>query len=86
MIHYTVQATFSFFSPNPERFKVLKEAYERGLRNFRMEQPHQHAVYYNNLLLSERAWEKDELLEALKVRESNGNANARRGQCDFYRT
>ncbi len=45
----------------------MKEAYQRGLRNFYMEQPHQHAIYYNNLLLSERGWEKKELLDALEV-------------------
>ena len=53
------------FKPNPDRFMVLKENYERGLKNFRMEQPHQHAVYYDSLLLAQQAWEKQELLDAL---------------------
>ena len=37
----------------------------RGLKNFQAEQPHQHAVYYNSVVLSERVWHKEELLGAL---------------------
>lgn len=39
--------------------------YERGLKNFKAEQPHQHAIYYASVVLSEQLWTKDELLEAL---------------------
>jgi len=53
------------FAVNSERFKVLKENYERGLKNFKMEQPHNHAVYYSSCLLSQRTWQKGELLDAL---------------------
>ena len=53
------------FRVSPERFRVLKEAYERGLKNFRMEQPHQHAMYYNSVLLSERVWLKGECLDEM---------------------
>lgn len=41
----------------------------RSLNNFRAEQPHQHAMYYLRLLMTEVAWTKDELKEAL-----DGNA------------
>ena len=51
------------FKVDPKRFKILKEAYTRGLKNFQAEQPHQHAVYYNSVLLSERVWHKEELLQ-----------------------
>lgn len=37
----------------------------RSLNNFRAEQPHQHAIYYLRLLMTEVAWTKDELKEAL---------------------
>lgn len=37
----------------------------RSLNNFRAEQPHQHAMYYLRLLMTEVAWTKDELREAL---------------------
>ncbi|XP_076461437.1 insulin-degrading enzyme-like [Babylonia areolata] len=54
------------FTVNPQRFDIIKEAYERGLRNFRAEQPHQHAVYYTTVIMSEVIWTKDELLSALE--------------------
>jgi len=53
------------FSVDGNRFNILKEAYARGLKNFQAEQPHQHAVYYNSVVLSERVWHKEELLGAL---------------------
>lgn len=37
----------------------------RSLNNFRAEQPHQHAMYYLRLLMTEVAWTKDELRDAL---------------------
>ena len=51
------------FKVDPARFRILKEAYTRGLKNFQAEQPHQHAVYYNSVILCERVWHKEELLE-----------------------
>ena len=36
----------------------------RALKNFRAEQPYQHAVYYTAVLTSEQMWTKEELLEA----------------------
>ena len=38
--------------------------YVRGLKNFKAEQPHQHAVYYTTIVMSEQMWTKDELLNA----------------------
>lgn len=54
------------FTIEPQRFDIIKEAYERGLRNFRAEQPHQHAIYYTSVLMSEVVWTKEELLQALE--------------------
>ena len=56
---------FTKFTVDENRFGVLKEAYSRGLKNFQAEQPHQHAVYYNSVVLSEKVWHKEELVGAL---------------------
>ncbi|KAJ6645539.1 Insulin-degrading enzyme [Pseudolycoriella hygida] len=57
---------FSFeFDEN--RFEILKEQLARGLKNFKAEQPYQHAVYYLTLILTERAWSKEELFDAIKL-------------------
>ena len=40
----------------------------RTLQNFRAEQPHQHAVYYVSVIMSEVAWTKDELLATVEGR------------------
>ncbi|XP_033260781.2 insulin-degrading enzyme isoform X7 [Orcinus orca] len=53
------------FEIDEKRFEIIKEAYMRSLNNFRAEQPHQHAMYYLRLLMTEVAWTKDELREAL---------------------
>ena len=50
--------------PNPERFEVLKEAYMRDLRSWAKEQPYKHAMYYTNLLLTQRGWSKAQILAA----------------------
>ncbi|KAG8523499.1 Insulin-degrading enzyme [Galemys pyrenaicus] len=55
----------STFEIDEKRFEIIKEAYMRSLNNFRAEQPHQHAMYYLRLLMTEVAWTKDELKEAL---------------------
>ncbi|XP_034755125.1 insulin-degrading enzyme isoform X2 [Etheostoma cragini] len=54
------------FVIDEKRFDIIKEAYMRSLNNFRAEQPHQHAMYYLRLLMTEVAWTKDELKEALE--------------------
>ena len=48
--------------------------YERGLRNFRAEQPHQHAVYYTTVIMSEVTWTKDELLSSLEGKEEESDS------------
>ncbi|KTG48023.1 hypothetical protein cypCar_00004166 [Cyprinus carpio] len=53
------------FQIDEKRFDIIKEAYMRSLNNFRAEQPHQHAMYYLRLLMTEVAWTKDELRDAL---------------------
>lgn len=50
------------FSLNEDRFRVLREAYQRNLKNFKMEQPHQHAIFYCSTILSEKTWIHDECL------------------------
>ncbi|KAG7269730.1 hypothetical protein CRUP_037614 [Coryphaenoides rupestris] len=45
--------------------KKIMEKMTRSLNNFRAEQPHQHAMYYLRLLMTEVAWTKDELRDAL---------------------
>ncbi|KAM3913652.1 insulin-degrading enzyme isoform 1-T1 [Leptodactylus fuscus] len=53
------------FEIDEKRFNIIKEAYMRSLNNFRAEQPHQHAMYYLRVLMTEVAWTKDELRDAL---------------------
>ncbi|XP_075072253.1 insulin-degrading enzyme isoform X1 [Mixophyes fleayi] len=53
------------FEIDEKRFEINKEAYMRSLNNFRAEQPHKHAMYYLRLLMTEVAWTKDELRDAL---------------------
>uniref|UniRef100_A0A3B5LE54 Insulin-degrading enzyme n=1 Tax=Xiphophorus couchianus TaxID=32473 RepID=A0A3B5LE54_9TELE len=53
------------FEIDEKRFDIIKEAYMRSLNNFRAEQPHQHAMYYLRLLMTEVGWTKDELRESL---------------------
>jgi len=52
------------FTIDRKRFDILLERYVRGLKNFRAEQPHQHAVYYTTVLSAEQCWTKEELLDA----------------------
>ncbi len=56
----------SQFSVEAKRFDVYKEMVLRDLKNFRAEQPYQHALFYNSLLLDSVAWTKEELTEALE--------------------
>ena len=57
---------FTEYEVDEDRYKILKEAYVRGLKNFKMEQPYSHASYRNNLLLAQRFWTKEELLAAVE--------------------
>ena len=63
------------FKVDPARFTILKELYTRGLKNFQAEQPHQHAVYYNSVLLSDRVWHKEELIQVGKETVFNNRFN-----------
>ena len=63
------------FKVDPARFTILKELYARGLKNFQAEQPHQHAVYYNSVLLSDRVWHKEELIQVNKESVFNYRPN-----------
>lgn len=38
----------------------------RSLRNFKMEEPHAHAIYYLSMLMFYSQWTKDELIDALE--------------------
>ena len=52
------------FVVDEQRFEVLKEAFIRALKNFEMEQPHTHASYRTQVIMMERVWTKEELLQA----------------------
>ncbi|XP_078482329.1 insulin-degrading enzyme [Ciona intestinalis] len=49
------------FSVDQKRFHVIKEMYTRSLKNFKADQPYQHASYFSHVVKSEKAWTKDEL-------------------------
>lgn len=61
----TVFERMASFKVDPQRFNILKESYKRELTNFEAEQPYKHAVYYMTLLISEKGWTKQQLLDAL---------------------
>ncbi|XP_077277756.1 insulin-degrading enzyme-like [Temnothorax americanus] len=52
------------FEFDPERFEILKEKYIRELKNFATQRLFQHPEDYLELLLAERHWSNDELLES----------------------
>ena len=56
LINYQVDA---------DRFRILKEEFIRDLKNFKMEQPYEHAYYYNNILLAERRFTIEDLLDSV---------------------
>ena len=55
------------YKVDEDRFRILKEAYIRGLKNFKMEQPYSHSSYHNNVLLAERIFTKEELLQSVEA-------------------
>lgn len=55
----------------PKRFDIIKEQLYRSLKNFNAEQPYQHAVYYLALILTEHAWTKQELVDAVSCKSLN---------------
>lgn len=53
------------FQIDPKRFEIMCEQYLRGLKNFNAEQPYQLAIYYLAVILTEQAWTKKELIDAM---------------------
>lgn len=56
------------FEVDEKRFEILKEQYLRGLKNFSAEQPYQLAIYYLAVILTEQAWTKSELIDAMSCK------------------
>lgn len=54
--------TFKF---NENRFHILKAQMLRALYNHKTDQPYQHTIYYIALLLTEHAWSKADLIDAM---------------------
>lgn len=54
------------FKIDEKRFDILREEFIRSLKNFKAEQPYQHAIYYLALILTENAWANSELLDAME--------------------
>ncbi|XP_053623263.1 insulin-degrading enzyme [Plodia interpunctella] len=59
IIHHIVN-----FKADPQRFEIMKENHVRAIKNFQAEQPYQHAVYQQALVLSDVVWTRCQLLEA----------------------
>lgn len=55
------------FKVDEKRFEILCEQYLRGLKNFSAEQPYQLAIYYLAVILTEQAWTKKELIDAMSL-------------------
>ncbi|KAL7753560.1 metalloprotease [Sorochytrium milnesiophthora] len=51
---------------DPERFAVLKELVERNYRNWDMEPPYTHAMYYLSYSLAESLWSTSEKLQEIQ--------------------
>lgn len=56
------------FEVDEKRFEILYEQYLRGLKNFSAEQPYQMAIYYLAVILTEYAWTKKELIDAMSCK------------------
>ncbi|CRK98493.1 CLUMA_CG011850, isoform A, partial [Clunio marinus] len=55
------------FEVDEKRFGIMCEQYIRGLKNFNAEQPYQLAIYYLAVILTEQAWTKKELVDAMAL-------------------
>lgn len=55
------------FKVDEKRFEIMCEQYLRGLKNFSAEQPYQLAIYYLAVMLTEQAWTKKELIDAMNL-------------------
>lgn len=56
------------FEFDEKRFNIMCEAYMRGLKNFSAEQPYQLVIYYLAVILTEQAWTKKELIDAMSCK------------------
>ncbi|XP_060809254.1 insulin-degrading enzyme isoform X1 [Amyelois transitella] len=52
------------FKPDPQRFDIMKENHIRNIKNFEAEQPYQHAVYQQAVVLSDVVWTRCQLLDS----------------------
>jgi insulysin len=53
------------FTVDEERFKLLKDQLRRSYRNFSLEPPYQHALYYLSYLTQDTMWTNQEKLDEL---------------------
>ncbi|KAI7895156.1 Metalloenzyme, LuxS/M16 peptidase-like protein [Mucor mucedo] len=53
------------FQVDPERFKLLKDQLRRSYKNFSLEPPYQHALYYLSYLTQDKMWTNSEKLKEL---------------------
>ncbi|TPX51820.1 hypothetical protein SeMB42_g00517 [Synchytrium endobioticum] len=63
------------FHVDSKRFQVLKERHERLYRNFKMETPTQHALYWTTYMLQEKLWTNEEKLEEISNIKEDEVAN-----------
>ncbi|KAI8982604.1 Metalloenzyme, LuxS/M16 peptidase-like protein [Pilobolus umbonatus] len=54
------------FQVDPERFKLLKDQLRRSYKNFALEPPYQHALYYLSYLTQDKMWTNAEKLAELE--------------------
>ncbi|KAK9759519.1 metalloprotease [Basidiobolus ranarum] len=54
------------FEIKEERFEIVREEVRRGFKNFQLEAPHQHAMYYLSYVIQDRLWTHEEKLEELE--------------------
>ncbi|KAI9477913.1 MAG: Metalloenzyme, LuxS/M16 peptidase-like protein [Benjaminiella poitrasii] len=54
------------FKVDPERFKLLKDQLSRSYKNFSLEPPYQHALYYLSYLTQDKMWTNAEKLAELE--------------------
>jgi len=52
-----------------EMFEMVKESLGRKYKNWQMDSPHQHAMYYGSLLTQETLWHNSDKLKALEFIE-----------------
>jgi len=50
---------------DPERFEVLKEQVMRGYKNWNLNSPYEHAMYYVSYRLQDVLWHADEKIQVL---------------------